>query len=136
MYVRKWANALGIPIISVDYRKAPVYPYPAGLDDCFQTYLWILYCLPQIFSTCQYYTDVTPKKIILTGDSAGGNLVAALTCLLIKMKLRVPDGIVLTYPALNLNYDNYTPSLLSSLDEPILPHTYLKICLQSYIQNK
>jgi hormone-sensitive lipase len=75
------------------------------------------------------YIDVTPKKIILTGDSAGGNLVAALTCLLIKQGLRVPDGIVLTYPALNLNYNNYTPSLLSSLDEPILPHTYLKICL-------
>lgn len=79
--------------------------------------------------------DIKPSKIIITGDSAGGNLTAALTSLLIKLRLRVPDGIVLCYPALNLNYDNYTPSLLTCLDEPILPHTFLKICLQSYIQN-
>ncbi len=81
------------------------------------------------------YVDLKFTKIIITGDSAGGNLAAALTCLLIKLKLRVPDGVVLVYPALNLNYDNYTPSLLATLDEPILPHTYLKLCLQSYIQN-
>lgn len=109
MYVRRWANELGIPMISIDYRKAPVHPYPCGLDDCLQAYLWIINFFPQIF-------NIKVKKIILTGDSAGGNLVAALTCLLIKLKQRLPDGIVLVYPALNLNYDNYTPSLLACLD--------------------
>jgi len=50
MYVRKWANTIGVPVFSVDYRKAPVYPYPNGLDDCYQTYMWLLYYLEQIFS--------------------------------------------------------------------------------------
>jgi hormone-sensitive lipase len=81
------------------------------------------------------YIDLKPKKIILVGDSAGGNLVAALTNLLIKLNARIPDGIVLVYPALNLNYNFYTPSLLSSLECLILPHTFLKICLESYIQD-
>ena len=45
------------------------------------------------------------------------------------MNLKPPDGIVLVYPALNLNYNNYTPSLLTSLNDMILPHTFLKICL-------
>jgi hormone-sensitive lipase len=90
----------------------------------------------------------------LVGDSAGGNLVAcnkekinfdiylnikflftALTLLCIKMGLRVPDGIVLVYPALNLNIHNYSPSLLLALDDQILPHTFLKICLNSYVEN-
>lgn len=38
------------------------------------------------------------------------------------------------YPALNLNYKNYTPSLLTSLNDTILPHTFLKICLKAYLK--
>ena len=48
--------------------------------------------------------------------------------------MRIPDGLVLVYPALNLNYNNYTPSLLTSLNDMILPHTFLKICLESYLK--
>ena len=126
-YTRLWANDLKVPIISVDYGKAPQYPFPHGLHDCFEGYMWMLYVFHQIF-------DVYPKKVILVGDSAGGNLVAALTNLLILKNLRIPDGIVLVYPALNLNYESYTPSLLTSLNDMILPHTFLKICLEAYLQ--
>jgi len=79
--------------------------------------------------------EFEPLKIILVGDSAGGNLVASLTNLLISWNLRVPDGIVLCYPALNLNYYDYSPSLLTALNDMILPHTFLKICLKSYLKN-
>ena len=74
-------------------------------------------------------------KIILVGDSAGGNLVAALLNLLIAWGIRQPDGIVLVYPALNLNYFDYSPSLLTCLNDMILPHTFLKICLSSYLKD-
>jgi len=30
-YTRNWANSLKVPIVSVDYGKAPEYPYPKGL---------------------------------------------------------------------------------------------------------
>ena len=70
---------------------------------------------------------------MLVGDSAGGNLVAALTNMLIDWGLRVPDGIVLVYPALNLDLKNYTPSLLTAINDMILPHTMLKICVKAYI---
>jgi hormone-sensitive lipase len=33
-YTRNWANSLEVPILSVDYGKAPEYPYPNGLYDC------------------------------------------------------------------------------------------------------
>ena len=42
---------------------------------------------------------------------------------------------MLVYPALNLNFQSFTPSLLSSLDDMILPHTFLKICLKCYLQD-
>lgn len=51
------------------------------------------------------------------GDSAGGNLVAALTILIIKEKARIPEGILLAYPALNLDRNFYTPSMLWSIDD-------------------
>lgn len=79
--------------------------------------------------------DINPVKIILVGDSAGGNLVAALINLLITCNIRLPDGIVLVYPALNLNYYEYSPSLFTSLNDMILPHTFLKICLSSYLKD-
>lgn len=41
----------------------------------------------------------------------------------------------MAYPALNLNYFDYTPSLLTALNDMILPHTFLKICLKSYLKD-
>jgi hormone-sensitive lipase len=43
--------------------------------------------------------------------------------------VRLPDGIVACYPALNLNVKFFTPSLLLALEDNILPHTFLKLCL-------
>lgn len=68
------------------------------------------------------------------GDSAGGNLAAALTILLIRWKLPIPSGLVLVYPALNLDTANYTPSLLTALNDMILPHTFLKVCARAYLK--
>lgn len=40
-----------------------------------------------------------PRKVILIGDSAGGNLVAALTAKIIKTGgVKAPDGLVMAYP--------------------------------------
>lgn len=63
------------------------------------------------------YKDILPNQIVLVGDSAGGNLVAALTNLCIKMGVRVPDGILLAYPALNIDIKRFSPSFLISLDD-------------------
>lgn len=125
-YTRKWANLTQTPILSIDYRKAPEYPYPCALDDVWQAYLWIVYRLSD-------YTDLATTKIVLTGDSAGGNLAMALTQLLIKYGLRVPDGILLSYPALNLDLNQFSPSYLYALNEPILNFPFLDVCLKSYV---
>ena len=48
-YTRTWANNLKIPIVSVDYGKAPEHPFPEGLQDCLEAYLWTLHCMRQLY---------------------------------------------------------------------------------------
>jgi len=90
--------------------------------------MWTLLVFRQIY-------DMNPEQIIIVGDSAGGNLTAALCTLLIEWDLPRPSGLVLVYPALNLNFNTYTPSLLTALNDMILPHTFLKLCLKAYIKD-
>ena len=72
IYTRQVANMLFAPVFSIDYKLAPDYTFPAALNDVFQAYLHIL-------QICEKVYNFSPRKIILMGDSAGGNLIAALT---------------------------------------------------------
>ncbi len=56
-------------VISVDYRLAPEYPFPQGLDDCYE--------VTKVAHEKQK-NNLFPGKIILMGDSAGANLAAAI----------------------------------------------------------
>jgi hormone-sensitive lipase len=125
-YTRIWANELKVPIFSVDYRLAPKDKFPAALNDVWQVYYWIV-------RYSEAFLGIKPGKIILVGDSAGGNLVCAVTVMAIERGFRVPDGLVLCYPALSLSRDIFTPSLLLAIDDPILPYPFLKMCLDTYI---
>jgi len=120
-----WAKSLNKVIFSVDYGLAPAHPYPEGLDDVWQAYNWVINYAESIL-------DIKVDKIIVAGDSAGGNLVTALTLMAIKMGIRVPDACYLLYPSLNL-YQMYTPSYFLSIDDPLLPFSCLKLILKSYV---
>ena len=76
------------------------------------------------------------KKIVIVGDSAGANLGMAMINLAIKYQIRVPDALFLIYPALSLEDNRYTPSILKALEDMVLPHTFLKICQKSYLQDE
>lgn len=88
IYTRKWAKTLGIPLISIHYS---VNSYPEALDELFQAYMWIINHSEEEFG-------IKTKKIVLVGNSFGGGLALALVYLLILLKKRLPDGIVLGYP--------------------------------------
>lgn len=47
---RKWANKLKIPIISVDYRKPPEYPFPTAVNDCLIVYKFIINKISRYFN--------------------------------------------------------------------------------------
>ncbi len=84
------ASRAGVRAVSVDYRLAPEHPYPAALDDCVGAYRWLL------------GRRVDPSRIVVAGDSAGGNLTAALLLRLRDEGLPLPAGAVLLSPATDL----------------------------------
>lgn len=67
---RKLANALDHVVISVDYRLAPEYPFPAPLHDCLRAVEWVHAHAHQL--------RIDADRLAVGGDSAGGNLAAAV----------------------------------------------------------
>ncbi|KAL4445039.1 hypothetical protein ABPG74_018767 [Tetrahymena malaccensis] len=128
MYTRKWANDLGdIPVFSVEYSNAPENKYPKPLDDCWQVYQFLLNGLEE------YFENVKIRKIIIAGDSAGGNMALGICLLALQRGIRRPDGLILSYPALNLRMDFFTPSFINIFKEIIIPFNFLKVSLDSYM---
>lgn len=83
-------------VASVDYRLAPEHPFPAGLEDCFAALRWF---------DERSASERQRLPLIVAGDSAGGNLAAAL-CLLVRERggLKI-DRQVLIYPVTDPNLD-------------------------------
>jgi len=110
-----WAAKSGLPILSLDYRKAPEYPYPYALNECFDVYTALI----QSKGRCIGMSGKDVPRIIMTGDSAGGNLAVATTLMILENstphfrrftgrgEIPAPDGLVCFYPALDMNIGNW-----------------------------
>ncbi|KAL1850914.1 hypothetical protein Plec18170_006751 [Paecilomyces lecythidis] len=106
-----WAGKLRLPVLSLDYKKAPEYPYPYALNECYDVYHMIV----MTRGRCLGLSGTTRPRIVVTGDSAGGNLATGLTLMIMQSGstdtrrwqgeevLQPPDGLVLVYPALDMN---------------------------------
>lgn len=125
VYTRVWANKLKIPVISIDYRMPPDYPFPTAPEDCLRVYKFILNHIDK-------YLNIRPKNIFISGDSAGGNLACSLTALILKNNLPMPKGLYLMYPAVDLRV-NFSDSRLNALTDPLLWPSMLLLCLKSYV---
>src|SRR5690606_18850509 len=95
------ADLTGCHVASVDYRLAPEHPLPAGPEDC--------YGVPRGLLEDPGRAGLTdPDRIVLVGDSAGGNLAAAVSLLLRESGHRVPSRQILLYPVTHYDHDPAT----------------------------
>jgi len=67
---RALAQKSGAAVLSVGYRLAPEHPYPAPVDDCYDALVWA--------SRHAALLGCDPARLAVAGDSAGGNLSAAV----------------------------------------------------------
>ncbi|QGJ70219.1 Carboxylesterase NlhH [Planctomycetales bacterium 10988] len=97
---RSLANQGKIMIIAVDYRLAPEHRFPAAVEDAYAATEWVLENTDQL--------NINPKQVMVGGDSAGGNLAAAVT-LMYAHRGRSPLAMqFLAYPICDYNFE--TPS--------------------------
>lgn len=92
----------------VDYRLAPEYPFPAGLDDIYAVYMDYL------------REQYDPKKIIIMGDSAGGNLSLALLLKLKQEGAPLPGAVIPLSPLADFHMASETYTTKAEAD-PVLP---------------
>jgi acetyl esterase len=94
---RRLAAESGATVFSVDYRLAPEHPYPIPLDDCYAALTWVV--------TNASDLGVDGARVAIAGDSAGGNLSAAVA---LRARTDGPPlrAQVLIYPVTDAACDN------------------------------
>ncbi|XP_063297086.1 arylacetamide deacetylase [Pelobates fuscus] len=117
---KQTAQKLGALVVSIEYRLAPKVNFPTQFDD---VYAAVKYLLDE--STLQKYS-VDPNRVAISGDSAGGNLAAAVMQQQlhdpeIKVKLKMQ---ALIYPVMQ-DIDFNTPSYQENANMPILPRSLM-----------
>lgn len=103
------AKSVGARVIFPDYRLAPKHPFPAAVNDAFSVYAYIRKNAEAL--------GIDESRIVLCGDSAGGNL-ATVTCLIAKEKgVAQPSGQLLIYPF--VDSDREVESMKKFTDTPM-----------------
>ncbi len=88
-------------VISVAYHLAPEHPYPEGLEDSYAAVKWAVQNKQDL--------GIDPNKIIVSGDSAGGNFAAVLTFMAKERQEFAIAKQILIYPGTNLAEEEGSP---------------------------
>lgn len=115
-----FASGLGVKVISVDYRRPPLHPFPAAVDDAVKVWL-----------------EVTKGKdspqTAIFGTSAGGNLALSTTLKLEQLGKPLPGAIFAGTPAIDLENISDTWITMVGLD-PLGPREgFVAGCFEKYI---
>lgn len=114
-------------VIAIDYRLAPEYPFPLGFNDCYDVINLIMNNLGNL--------GLKREDICLMGDSAGGNLVAAISLKSRATKdFKIKEQILL-YPALQSDYSSNTKykSVIENGKDYLLTQKQLQEYMELYM---
>lgn len=115
----KLAATASMDVLCFDYRLAPENPYPAAQEDAMKAWNYLM------------LLGYGAKDVILTGDSAGGNMALALALRLKEEERLLPGGIVLMSPWTDLTSSGESFETKAELD-PVLNRAYIDRMIQAY----
>jgi acetyl esterase len=120
---RKLADEGELIVISVDYRLAPEHQFPAAVDDAITATKWI--------AANAIKLDIDPSRLMVGGDSAGGNLAAVVA--LAARDGNGPEiaGQVLIYPA--TDFSRKHPSHREVETSILLTHSVIGWFMNNYM---
>lgn len=96
--LRRLARDSGYAILSVDYRLTPEHPFPAGFDDCYDATAWAADNPGEL--------GADPAWLVVGGDSAGGNLAAAVAQATVDRGGPRIDHQLLIYPVVTPDFSS------------------------------
>jgi acetyl esterase len=94
---RAMTNGIGAVVVSVDYRLAPESPWPAAAEDVYAVAHWAVQKAGAL--------GADPGRLLVAGDSAGGNLAAVTALMARDRDWPAIAGQVLVYPVIAADFD-------------------------------
>jgi epsilon-lactone hydrolase len=122
-FVSRLAVAAGVTTFNVGYRLAPEHPYPAGLEDAVKVYRRIL------------DLGFAAHDIVVGGESAGGNLSAALLLKLRDLGVPQPAGVYLLSPWLDMTASGQSYEKVAGRD-PMITRDGITQIVKLYLGGK
>jgi acetyl esterase len=124
---RALANATGCIVVATQYRLAPETKYPGAVEDCYAALLW----------TAEHADGFggDAERIGITGDSAGGNLSAAVALMARDRSGPALRCQILVYPATALDLDGDMPSRRENAEGYVLSSAAVEWCVGNYLRD-
>jgi acetyl esterase len=119
------ANQVEAVVVSVAYRQGPEHKFPVAHNDCYAAYEWAVKNAATIKGDA--------KRIALVGESAGGNLAAAVSMMARDKGMQLPVYEVLVYPI--AGYDFNTASYKESDSTKPLSAGLMKWFFNNYLNS-
>lgn len=119
------ANLTEAVVISVAYRQAPEHKFPTAHNDSYAAYEWTVKNASSVKGD--------PKRIAVVGESAGGNLAAAVSMMARDKGIQLPIHEVLVYPIAAYNFN--TPSYKESDSTKPLSSGLMKWFFEKYLNS-
>jgi len=120
---KMYAERLPCKVIYTNYRLAPKFRFPVPAEDCFHTYKWVLDNTDML--------NIDPGKIVIGGDSAGGNLALAVTLMARDREIPLPSAELLIYPATDRRM--ITETMQKYVDTPVWDANLTKMMWTAYL---
>ncbi|HEV2613750.1 MAG TPA: alpha/beta hydrolase [Gammaproteobacteria bacterium] len=120
-WAKRISHMTNMTVLSVDYRLLPEHPFPAALNDCITTYL--------------YARQQTSGRVIIGGDSAGGNMGAALALYCYEHHLPLPDKVLCLSSYSDQYFEKYPSMMAFGVGNPYAEMSVIAFMRALYLPN-